>query len=382
MDRDTVPASPLLDHCPPSLPAAWYRDPAHHAREIREVWGRSWVHVGRAADLPPMTLRRVTVAGESVILVRDREGQARAFLNVCRHRGAELCGAETRPLATPAIVCPYHRWAYGLDGRLAATPHVSVPPDFRREDHGLVPVALAAWRGFLLACLDAAAPPDPARVPDPAPDTLANWPLEDLVSGRVETRRIACNWKVFWENYSECLHCPGIHPALSARVPVYRRGYMAPEEDPRWTPETPPEPALAPGAASWTRDGKACGPVFPGLTAAERAAGHVFVTLWPSMYVVAHVDHVRTVTLRPTGPAETELRAEWLFPAETLAAPGFDLDNATGLALQVIEEDGAAAEMNQRGLASARFGRGVLMPQEYEIRRFHLWLRDRIGLPE
>ncbi len=101
--------------------------------------------------------------------------------------------------------------------------------------------------------------------------------------------------------------------------------------------------------------GKPCGPEFSGLTEAQRIAGHHFVTLWPTMYVVAHVDYVRTVSLKPLGPELTELRAEWLFPRETLEAPGFDLNDVVQFAATVIEQDGAASEMNQRGLRSSAF---------------------------
>ena len=170
-----------------------------------------------------------------------------------------------------------------------------------------------------------------------------------------------------------------MHPELSGLVPVYAKGYMAPNEAPDWTPATAPiVHALKPGARSWTIDGKPCGPEFPGINEAQRQAGHSFVTLYPTMYVVAHVDYVRTVSLRPIGPERTEIRAQWLFPAETLAAEGFDLGNVTGFASTVIAQDGAASEINQRGLKSAAFTAGRLMPQEFDVYRFQQWVRAQL----
>ena len=96
------------------------------------------------------------------------------------------------------------------------------------------------------------------------------------------------------------------------------------------------------------------------------------------MFVVAHVDYVRTVTLRPLGPERTELRAEWLFPAATLAEPGFDLRNVVDFATLVMSQDGAACEMNQRGLKSSKYEHGVLMPQEFDLYRFQSWIRERL----
>jgi Rieske 2Fe-2S family protein len=376
------PASPLLDHCPASLPAADYYDPARHAVEMTAVWAREWVYVGRAADLPPMTLRRVSVAGDNLVLLKDPDGAVAAFHNTCRHRGSELCPEPERRLKSRLITCPYHAWAYALDGRLVRTPFVTETSDFRKDDHGLFRVHVHDWHGFLFACLADEAP-DFAGVPDLGPTALDHWPLRELVTGHVLVKEIACNWKVFWENYNECLHCPGIHPELTDMVPVYRRGIMSPSEDPAWTPETPPERALKPGARTWTTSGRPSGPEFPGLTQAERDAGFTFVTCLPSLFIVAHVDYVRAVSLKALGPERTELRAEWLFPAETLAAPGFDLEAVTGFATTVMLQDAAACEMNQRGLRSSRFERGTLMPQEFDIHRFHEWVRRRTaGRPQ
>ena len=109
---------------------------------------------------------------------------------------------------------------------------------------------------------------------------------------------------------------------------------------------------LRDGAETWSADGRAHGPKFPGLTEAERAAGQTYATHLPSMFVVGHVDYVRTVSLRPLGPEQTELTAEWLFAPEALASDSFDLDNIVSFGMQVLEEDAAVCEINQRGLHS------------------------------
>ncbi len=371
------PQSPLLNHCPPTLPASAYRDPARFDLEMRAIFRREWIHVTRLDDIVPMSLRRVHVAGQNILLVRDGEGVVRAFLNSCRHRGAELCETDSRKLGSRLISCPYHQWSYGLDGRLARIPWATPTADFRKEDHGLIPVHVRVWNGFVFVSL-AAEPPPFELAPDLGVSALDNWPMADLVTGHVFEKELACNWKVFWENYNECLHCPGIHPELCDMVPVYAHGVMSPSEEPGWTPDTPPPAGnLKPGARTWTLSGKTCGPEFPRLTDAERSAGHTFVTLYPTMFIVAHVDYVRAVTLTPLGPERTRLTATWLFGRETLEQPGFDLADVTGFATIVLEQDGAACEMNQRGLRNEGFSGGTLMPQEFDIRRFHRWVLER-----
>lgn len=371
------PASPLLDHCPPTLPSESYYDPAWFAREQAMIWSHQWVYAGRLNDIAPMTMRRIAVADENLILVRDRDDNVTCFHNTCRHRGSELCSSDEKKLASKLISCPYHQWSYGLDGRLVRTPFISETPDFRKEDHGLYTVHVAVWNGFIFVCL-ADQPPDFSQAPDLGAHALANWPMTGLVTGHTMVKQLECNWKVFWENYNECLHCPGIHPELSEMVPIYAKGYMAPNEAPDWTPENDRhDNVLKAGARTWSMNGRTCGPEFAGLSDAERAAGQTFVTLLPTIFIVAHVDYVRAVSLRPLGPEHTELKAEWLFPAETLARPGFDLANTVDFATIVMLQDGDACEMNQRGLKNSKYREGRLMPQEFDVHRFHNWIRER-----
>lgn len=372
------PDSPLLNRCPPSLPREAYRDPAWYAAEVEHVWKTSWVHVGRRADLPAGTIRPIELAGQRLILVHDDAGQIRAFHNTCRHRGAELCAAEGA-LRGGRITCPYHQWTYDAQGRLISTAFGTPTSEFRKEEHGLFPVHLQDWRGFLFVCLSDT-PPDFRQAPIPELSKLANWPLERLVSAHRREWDMACNWKIFWENFNECLHCPGVHPNLSKRVPLFGRGIMAPNEASGWTPESPPVPSLSEGACTWTVNGKSCGPEFPDLTEAERTEGAGFLTFYPTCYITAHVDFLRVGTLKPLGPERTLLTIDWLVAPETLAASDFDLANLVDFVAEVVDEDAMACEMNQRGLASDRFRSGTLMPQEFDIAYFHAWLRAR--LPE
>jgi Rieske 2Fe-2S family protein len=365
------PLSPRLDHCPQGLPRAAYMDPAWHDREMATIFSRQWVMVGRAADVAAGRMRRALVGAAQAIVARDADGRLAAWHNTCPHRGAELCRAEEEEIGR-LIRCPYHAFAFAADdGRLVSTAHAVPTDDFDRGAHGLRPVALRLWNGFLFLNLSA----DPGPVwADVGLDTLDNWPMETLVTGHRWETEVACNWKAFWENYSECLHCPGIHPELCDMVPVYGRGVMGASEALGWTPDDPARPRLRQGAQSWTPDGALCGPAFPGLTAAERAAGYTFVTMWPSAYVVAHADHVRSVRIVPLGPERIRLLAEWHFAPETLAQPGFDAAGVAEFAKTVMRQDGAASEMNQRGMRSPAFTAARLMPEEYEIHRFQTWV--------
>ena len=371
MRQERHPLSPRLGHCPEGLPRDAYIDDAWFAREMATVFSHNWVMVGRLADFQPGRMRRVSVGTAPVIIARAADGNVSAFHNSCPHRGSELCRETEEPLGK-LIRCPYHAFSFAsTDGALVATGHAVPTPDFDRSAHGLKRVAMRQWNGFLF--LNLAAEPGELHA-DVGLGTLDNWPMAGLVTGHQFETEVACNWKTFWENYSECLHCPGIHPELCDLVPVYGKGIMGASEAPGWTPEDDPHPTLRAGAASWTLDGQPCGPEFPKLSPAERLAGYSFVTLWPSSYVVAHVDYVRSVRIEPLAPERTRLVAEWHFSAETLAQPGFDPATVAAFAKMVIAQDGAASEMNQRGMRSPAFRAARLMPEEYEIHRFQRWV--------
>lgn len=374
------PASPILNFCPPTLPAKWYLDHEHFKREISAIHASSWIYVCRENDLSALTLHRVAVAGQNLILVKDDKGIVRCFHNTCRHRGSELCQHQDTKLKAKLITCPYHDWSYNLSGHLLHTPHATEAPGFEKTDNDLFKAHVKLWNGFIYVCIADVAP-DFALAPDMGEAAMENWPMKDLITGHRLVKTIACNWKLFWDNYNECLHCPGIHASLCDMVPVYTKGVMNPVEAPGWTPDDAVTSPLKIGARTWTKNGLPCGPEFPKLTDAQRQAGHLFVTLMPTMYIVAHVDYVRAVSLRPVGPNETELTAEWFFPSETLVAKNFDLANVVDFATTVMMEDGAACELNQRGLHNKRYTQGTLMPQEFDVFNFHQWVREKLGEP-
>ncbi len=372
-----------LKHPEPTLPSSWYFDPAHHQRELAAIWRRNWIYLCRAESLPPApSFRSFTIGDQPILVVRDRDDTLRAFFNTCRHRGSTLCASTEGRLPTGHITCPYHAWSYRLDGSLAKIPSVRPEGYLEPRDLPLYGVAIKVWRGFAYVHLG-----DPAQAGEghfnENRDAFGHWPLEELVVGRTLTKRVACNWKVFWENYNECLHCPGVHPALSSLVPIYKRGIMEPRDDPQWrTHEGNGDPlyagGLKQGAQTWSLDGAPVGPTFPQLTAEQRRLGYHYMTSLPSHYLVLHADHVRSSRLLPLGPEAMELEIQWLFPQQTLADPKLDIGRACDFSAQVMSEDAAACELTQRGLHSAPHAHGYLLPEDYDVFRFQQWVRRQL----
>ena len=366
------------------LPADAYFDPRQYERELQRIWYRNWVYVGRSSDLSRARgFRTFEIGDQRILLVRDEQRVLQGFYNTCRHRGAALCREPEGMLRAGTIVCPYHAWVYNLQGDLLRTSSKAHASGFDVADFPLYRISVREWNGFIFVALNDRPPPFEKMFDLPL-NRLDAWPLEELVVGHVLTKTMQSNWKIFWENYNECLHCPGVHPQLSQLVPIYGRGLLEERDDPQWRAHAAdPDPkfkgGLRGGAVTWSLDGKTTGVPFPGLSDADRKAGYVYMTGLPSVFLVGHVDYVRVVRLLPLGPELTELRVEYLFSPQTLADPQFDLRNVVDFTNRVMTEDAQVCELNQLGLRARPHVRGVVMPEEYVVRQFHEWLRAELA---
>jgi Rieske 2Fe-2S family protein len=195
-----------------------------------------------------------------------------------------------------------------------------------------------------------------------------------------ESHTLACNWKVFWENYSECYHCPGIHPELCRVMPLYREGVLDHADSRTPSPVAgDARPRVAPGFTTWTLDGQSTLPLIEGPSEADRSAGVVFASFTASFFIVAHPDYVRSVRILPRDPERIEITVDWLLPPGVAAQHAGALDHVFELGRRVVAQDGRVCELNQRGLRSRRHRAGVLMPQEASLREFHDWLKARLA---
>lgn len=373
-----------------TLPAYSYFDPAYHQRELHSIWYQSWIYVCRSEDLASTgDYRTVSIGTQNLIVLRDEHDTLRGFHNTCRHRGSILLTAESGNLgAGQRLSCPYHRWAYSLQGNLLSTGVGTCPAGFKISDYPLHCISVEEWSGFVFVNVQETPAESLVDSFDEFSVSLENWPLTDVRRGHVYEKTLDCNWKVFWENFNECLHCPSGHPGLCQIVPLYKRGIMEPFDDPAWQPDgtaldsPKADPAqiggLKQGAHTWSHDGVARGDWFPKLTAAEISTGHHYVMVMPSMFIVAHVNYVRTMQVLPLGPEQTRLRSDWYFQQSTLDDPEVDVAEIASFARQVIDEDGALAELNQRGLHSIAHTQGTLMAEEYDVSRFQDWVRQKV----
>ncbi len=373
-----MPIEPSLR---PTLPGAYYTSPVMHEIETEQIFARSWICIGRADSVGrARQLLTAEVAGESVLVTRDRAGELHGMLNVCRHRGTRLCIASAD--AVSSIRCPYHGWTYGLDGRLLAAPNLPEMPDLQKERHGLAPVAVTTWAGYLWCCLDAGAGPLRSQVEPQIVERLGStevldaYGLESLTVGHRIVYDVAANWKALVENFTECYHCPIIHPELTAAVPEFRSGYGSISGG-RWHGAQ-----LAPQAEAFSSSGQARRRPLPGLSGGTERRFYGVILL-PNAFLILVPDHVIFFRLDPLAAGRTRVSCDWLFEAEAVQDAGFSPDDAVALLDITNRQDFAACERCQLGMSSRSFaGGGVLVPGEHLITDFYRYLAAALGLPD
>jgi glycine betaine catabolism A len=373
-------ASVRRDHRAASLlPKRVYHDPAFLEWERAHILRRDWVMVGREADIAdPGTYALIDLDGESVIVVRGRDGVLRAFFNVCRHRGTpvteEACGKAVR------FQCPYHAWIYDLDGRLVRAKHTDELEDFALEDYGLASVALETWQGFVFLNLDG----DAAPLADQLGDLVEHWSRFDfstLRSARQIEYDVAANWKFIAENYSECYHCPGVHPQLNKLTPYDLGGDFDPHG--AWqggwmelvgTAETM---SLGEAGTGGAGHGSANGrPSMRGITDVDERRVSYYV-VWPMAFLSIHPDYLLVHRLLPMGPERTLVVCDWLFEPETMAQPAFDPSDAIAFWDLTNRQDWHVCELQQRGTRSSSWVAGRFTTAEASVHAFDQMVADR-----
>ncbi|MGW2558948.1 aromatic ring-hydroxylating oxygenase subunit alpha [Streptomyces sp. NPDC001514] len=360
-----------------TLPGRAYTDPKTFRREQERIFEALWFCAIRSTELAgPGAYRTVQVGTENVLITRNADGALRAFLNVCRHRGARLC-SEPAGEVRRTLRCTYHAWTYDLDGTLVAAPNLARMKDIDREAYGLRRVALREWLGYAWVCLADEPPSFEDTVMEAAVERLGEaaaidrYRTEELVVGRRIRYDVAANWKLIVENFMECYHCATIHPELTDVLPEFSRGYAA-----QYYVGHGAEFASA--AQGFTVDGSEGFGRLPGLTDAQDRRYYA-VTVKPQVFINLVPDHVIVHRMFPVSVARTLVECDWLYAPEVVAS-GADVSRSVELFHRVNVQDFEACELTQPAMDSRAYrAGGVLVPSEHHIGAFHEWVTGRLG---
>jgi glycine betaine catabolism A len=377
-----------------TLPQALYVSEEAFRFDTQVMLPSVWLYAGTVAHIrKPGDWFLFEMADNSVIVIRGRDGDVRAFFNSCRHRGARIC--QTQRGSSPKLICPYHQWTYNTDGSLFGARNMG--PDFDRSLFGLTPVAVETVGGLIFLCLGDTPPPiDRVKA-----DIAAHIAMFDLARCKVAVQDELiedANWKLVMENNRECYHCDANHPELLACLGNDGFGKGLPE-DGNAEAETAAHIAakraewqalglgseliefpdgwwhriarlpLANGAVSQTLDGKVASTKLIGPFAAPETSS---LSIWtqPNSWHHFCCDHVVTFALTPLGPDKTLLRTSWLVHEDAVEGVDYDADNLAAVWRATNRQDGFLAALNHRGIRTDGYRQGPYAPEEKLVENF------------
>jgi len=361
----------------PTLAGTDYTSESVYLEERERIWFDRWVCIGRAEEIPaPGDYIVRDLAGESVVVTRNADGALRAFYNVCAHRGTKLLDAtgDACGHVSKAFKCPYHAWAYDLDGRLVGTPNVSEDEGFDRSAHPLHAISVGTYAGFVFVNLSGSPRPilDELHDGNETITSFERYRMDELRIGVRLAYEVAANWKIVVENYNECLHCPTIHPELVSIVPLYRFGEV-------WDGETRDDGNwMVDGATSFTRTGTSTLPPFPDLLPEDRRM-YYGTFQFPNLLLNLHPDAAMYYLLFPSGPAHTTVVSEYLFRPETIASPDFAPQPVVELWDLISRQDWEVCQRAQTGVSSRAYRAGVYPRKDRFLFDFNERWRTEMG---
>ena len=380
-----------------SLLQGFYNDPDVFRADIERLFLRHWLCAGHASSAPnPGDYFLYEMAEESIVIVRGQDRELRAFANVCRHRGSRIC-LKSEGHAT-VLVCPYHAWAYNLDGSLRSARFM--PAEFDAAAHGLKPVHLRVIEGLVLISF-AQTPLDLGPIEAALHAAYAPYGWADARVAHRELYPIQANWKLAVENYLECYHCGPSHKEYSRlhalEQPMEQiEGLNAAMETrtcalglsvgtiTRWLPSTSGEPpilcfryALYEGVKTGSEDGGPLAPLMGGFT--DYDGGVTSTHFGPASFFVAYADHGVIYRFMPLTVSTCAMEVIWLVRGGAREGVDYNRDKLTWLWKVTTEADKRITEDNQAGVNSRYYVPGPYAPMEANARRYIDWYLGEVA---
>ena len=392
-----------------SFKQEFYTSEAVFKADMEQIISRKWLLAGHASRIPNKgDYFLFRVGAEQIIVIRENEGTIRAFFNVCRHRGSTICQAESGN--APKLVCPYHAWTFGLDGKLLAAR--LMPEDFNKAENSLIACHVRLFYGLIFVNLSAQEPVD-------FDETFGDMgPILDY-HGTAEARiahagsyPTTANWKLVVENFFECYHCVPSHPefcsmhaadslvavgagpssgpadAIAAYAPKVKEweACAAALGRPVGTIDDTPDSSHLrlmmqrmnkDGWAAETRDGSAPAPLMGKRTSPD--GGRMHLSFSPFSQIVADDHFVILFQFTPRSALESDVEMIWLVDGRASEAE-VDIDKMIWGYHATTSQDKVITENNQAGIMSSRYQPGRYSDQEGSLIKFQKWYLNQFGL--
>ena len=370
-----------------ALPREFYTSEDVYQHDIKLFWNQSWIWVGHVSQLPNSgDFFRFDYGPESLLIVRDSEGEIGAFVNVCRHRGSRVC-VEASGNAR-VFVCPYHAWTYELNGKLRAAREMG--EGFDRDAHGLLAAHIRIFQGMIFVSTAKDAP-----VIDPGLEALAPltapFGFERMKIAFQASFPVAANWKLALENYMECYHCAPAHLEYSrshslkdpsektadmtvamqarSRAAGLPSDVLERYDDPSETEIYYRRYPLFDGYQTGSKSGKPLAPLLGDLSGFDGGTTDVQIGILNNFLVYS--DYALAYRFVPRSLQETDIQVVWFVHQDAEAGRDFDLDALTWLWKVTSHDDERIIRVNQEGVNSHHFLPGPLSEMEWGIQIFY-----------
>lgn len=352
------------------LPPHCYTSPEWYDGEVRRIFMKEWLLVGREDKLARNgDYFTMEIASEPIVVVRDHKGEVRAFLNVCRHRMAKIATGAGN---ARTFVCSYHCWTYGLDGKLMLVPGPSPmagAENFDQKKYGLVSLKVATWGGFVFINFSEAAPPLMEWLGG-LPAFLRNYRLHEMTVHRELQFDVGINWKVFVENTMESYHAGFVHGK-----------FLDPNVDQQWKFLESDGPYNAMYSDKSIMDFGNLPPI-QGLDDRQKAG---LFHIWLNPNTTIHVASTYMTYRRyiPRGPEKMRIYYQWCFLPETMAHPDFKAveERYYRQSEEILSQDIDFLPRVQEGLGSMLARPGRYSPTEYIVHKLANYVIDKVAGP-
>jgi Rieske 2Fe-2S family protein len=379
------------------LARPFYMDPEIFERDMERVFFRHWHCLAHESVIPNVNdFELFKLGSEAVILTRSEDGSIHAMLNVCRHRGAEVC---TQPKGNArAFVCPYHAWTYSNNGNLRAAR--LMPKDFKREDHGLKKLHVKVVEGLVFISF-AETPLDFDPIENLLRATCGQYGWSGAKVAHRQSYPLNANWKLSVENYVECYHCGPAHPEYSQTHALEKPLHMIEEMNIKmeertcslgievgsgnhWQNSAEGQEAihafryaLYDGVQTGSEDGKALSKLMGRFS--DFDGGVTSIHLAGTSFLVCYPDHGMIYRFIPKTVDTCEMELIWLVNGEAEEGRDYDLEKLTWLWKVTTDEDKAIIEHTARGVQSRFFEPGPIAPMEHIELRYINWYLEEIS---
>ena len=392
-----------------SLPREFYASDLVYQAEIERIWRRGWLFAGHSCEIPGAgDYFTFAIGADSLIVMRDDDGEVHALWNVCRHRGTQLCNEPQGKVGR--LVCPYHQWTYARDGSLVSCRGMQEEVD--KSELGLLRAPLHQLEGMIFVSL-ADNPPDFDVAAEAIGPMLRPQGFDRAKVAKIVDYDVAANWKLVWENNRECYHCNVNHPQYikanfdhynaddtNERIQARIEQAVARSEE-KWSaaglavshrrtgmtefPAAGPHgwfaanrTPLVDGFQSETLDGRQVAPLMGDYTDAD--VGTLRIRTLPNMWNHSSCDHAVTTRLLPAGRERTAIRVTWLVDREAVEGRDYRLEELLPFWQLTSEQDWQLCEQAHSGVNSSHYVPGPFSTyKEYNVDAFVRWCLGAIG---